>query len=34
MDAEDYKLLVANNTEDMYKYVDKFDFDITAYSSP
>ncbi|TNV74389.1 hypothetical protein FGO68_gene683 [Halteria grandinella] len=31
MDAEDYKLLQAQSTEDMYRYVDKFDFDISPH---
>lgn len=31
MDAEDYKLLEAHSTEDFYRYVDKFDFDISPH---
>jgi hypothetical protein len=31
MDAEDYKLLVAESTEDLYRFVDKFEFDITPH---
>lgn len=31
MDQEDYKLLQAHSTEDLYRYVDKLDFDLTPH---
>ena len=31
MDNEDYMLVVAKNGEDYFRYVDKYDLDLTAY---